>query len=200
MVRPSSMRRKPPTLSPRLAAVASMVPVGSRVVDVGTDHGKLPVVLLANGQAEHVLAVDISAKALAGAAHRVESHGLAGRMEARLSDGLTAVRPGEVDVITICGMGGHRMRRILEAADLAGMFCNELLDQALRAKLSEETEPVRNLILAHALSHTSLTEDLESVEPGDDPLQDKDLIIIASHALFNFLQFLIRRTFVYCRY
>ena len=115
------MRRKPPTLSPRLAAVASMVPVGSRVVDVGTDHGKLPVVLLANGQAEHVLAVDISAKALAGAAHRVESHGLAGRMEARLSDGLAAVRPGEVDVITICGMGGHRMRRILEAADLAGV-------------------------------------------------------------------------------
>ena len=57
------------------------------------------------------------------------------------------------------------------AADLAGVFCNELLDQALRAKLSAETEPVRNLILAHALSHTSLTEDLESVELGDDPLQ-----------------------------
>jgi tRNA (adenine22-N1)-methyltransferase len=115
------MRLKPPTLSPRLATVAAQVPLGSRVVDVGTDHGKLPVVLLAEGRATHVLAVDISRPALEGAAHRVEIHELSGRMEARVSDGLRAVQPGEADVVTICGMGGHRMRRILEAGPLAGI-------------------------------------------------------------------------------
>jgi His-Xaa-Ser system protein HxsD len=42
-------------------------------------------------------------------------------------------------------------------------FLNELLDQRLRELISEETLPVRNLILAHALSkldllHTSTNE------------------------------------------
>ena len=39
---------------------------------------------------------------------------------------------------------------------MAGEFANELLDQRLRALVQRESEPVRNLILAHALSRTSL--------------------------------------------
>lgn len=35
-------------------------------------------------------------------------------------------------------------------------FCNELLDQDLREILKRETLPVRNLIMAHAFSRTSL--------------------------------------------
>lgn len=37
-------------------------------------------------------------------------------------------------------------------------FNNELLDQNLREIVAKETEPVRNLILAHAFSRTSLIE------------------------------------------
>ena len=37
-------------------------------------------------------------------------------------------------------------------------FCNELLDQDLRERIKKETEPVRNLLLAHAFSRTSLTD------------------------------------------
>jgi|ERR1017187_6442602 His-Xaa-Ser system protein HxsD len=37
-------------------------------------------------------------------------------------------------------------------------FCNELLDQDLRERIKKETEPLRNLILAHAFSRTSLAE------------------------------------------
>jgi len=35
-------------------------------------------------------------------------------------------------------------------------FKNEVLDQKLRAKIKAESEPIRNLILAHAFSKTSL--------------------------------------------
>ena len=35
-------------------------------------------------------------------------------------------------------------------------FCNELLDQDLRAIIKRESTPLRNLILAHAFSRTSL--------------------------------------------
>jgi His-Xaa-Ser system protein HxsD len=37
-------------------------------------------------------------------------------------------------------------------------FCNELLDQDLREIIKRETGPLRNLIIAHAFSRTSLTE------------------------------------------
>lgn len=41
---------------------------------------------------------------------------------------------------------------------VAGEFFNELLDCRLRALVQRESEPVRNLILAHALSRTSLVD------------------------------------------
>ena len=41
-------------------------------------------------------------------------------------------------------------------------FCNELLDQDLREIIKRETTPVRNLILAHAFSNSSLVENNEA--------------------------------------
>lgn len=32
------------TLQPRLQAIADLVPQGSRIADVGTDHGYLPII------------------------------------------------------------------------------------------------------------------------------------------------------------
>ena len=54
-------------LSPRLAAVAGLVPPGARVIDVGTDHGMVPVWLVQTGRAEHVFASDLRAGPLESA-------------------------------------------------------------------------------------------------------------------------------------
>jgi len=43
--------------------------------------------------------------------------------------------------------------------DLAGDFCNEVLDQELREVVAEETEALRNIILAQAFSAASLTDE-----------------------------------------
>ena len=56
--------------------------------------------------------------------------------------------------------------------NIAGEFCNELLDQSLREIVARESEPVRNLILAHALSRTPFVDpELESADPfaANDP-------------------------------
>jgi His-Xaa-Ser system protein HxsD len=54
---------------------------------------------------------------------------------------------------------------------LAGQFCNEVLDQDLREDIAEKTDAVRNLLLAHALSRTSLVDrELESTDYREDPL------------------------------
>lgn len=53
---------------------------------------------------------------------------------------------------------------------LAGEFLNELLDQSLRARLAEKTEPVRRLLLAQAFSKTNLlTPEFDAADPRADP-------------------------------
>ena len=54
---------------------------------------------------------------------------------------------------------------------LAGEFCNEVLDQDLREVVAEQTDAVRNVLLAHAFSRTSLVNaNLDSVDYHADPL------------------------------
>ncbi len=54
--------------------------------------------------------------------------------------------------------------------NIAGEFCNELLDQALREIVASESESMRNLIVAHALSKTPFVQpDFECADPGTDP-------------------------------
>jgi His-Xaa-Ser system protein HxsD len=56
--------------------------------------------------------------------------------------------------------------------ELAHEFCNELLDQELRIIIAQETEAVRNLIMAHAFSKTALIEpELEIADYIEDPLK-----------------------------
>lgn len=55
---------------------------------------------------------------------------------------------------------------------IAGEFCNEVLDQRLREVVARESEPVRNLIFAHALSRVGLA-DSEPEAPQDDDSRSK---------------------------
>lgn len=54
---------------------------------------------------------------------------------------------------------------------LEGDFRNELLDQDLRESIADETQGVRNLLLAQAFSALSLTDPVaDSADYRDDPL------------------------------
>ncbi len=103
-------------LSQRLQAIADMVPQGSSVADVGTDHGFLPCYLAQNRQAEKVIACDINAQPLALAQKNVTDYNVADIVSTRLGNGLSVIEPGEIDVVTIAGMGGTLMLEILDAA------------------------------------------------------------------------------------
>ena len=46
-------------LSKRLETVASFVPKGSNIADIGTDHGYVPIYLVREGLAEHAVAMDV---------------------------------------------------------------------------------------------------------------------------------------------
>jgi len=104
------------TLSQRLQAIADLVPAGKRVADIGTDHGFLPCWLAQQGKAQTVIACDVNVQPLALAQKNIDDYGLTEQVTTRLGDGLTVLSPGEVDVVTIAGMGGSLMIDILEGA------------------------------------------------------------------------------------
>ena len=100
-------------ISKRLLCCASMVTPGSRVADIGTDHGYLGIYLLQTGAARHVIACDLRKDPLENARRNAKLFGVDGEMELRLSDGLEKIRPDEVDTVVMAGMGGDLIQKIL---------------------------------------------------------------------------------------
>ena len=103
-------------LQPRLQCIASLVPQGARLADVGTDHGYLPVWLLQHGRIESAIASDINALPLDHARATAREYSVTERMDFRLCPGLAKIKAEECDAIAIAGMGGETILGILEAA------------------------------------------------------------------------------------
>lgn len=101
-------------LSKRLLTVASMVTEKSRLADVGTDHGYIPIFLCGQGKIPSAIAMDIRKGPLARAEENIRLYGLSDRIETRLSDGVEKLQPGEADSVVIAGMGGSLVQKILE--------------------------------------------------------------------------------------
>ncbi|MBM7855768.1 tRNA (adenine22-N1)-methyltransferase [Desulfohalotomaculum tongense] len=103
-------------INKRLLTLASFVEPGKVVADIGTDHAYLPIYLVQSGKVSRVIACDINEKPLRVAEKNVISSGLASKIELRLGNGLQVLRPGEVQLAVIAGMGGGTVRQILEAS------------------------------------------------------------------------------------
>lgn len=103
-------------LQPRLRAIADLVPEDARLVDVGTDHGFIPVDLLLSERIPFAIASDIGAAPLDHARRTAEQYDVTERIELRLCDGLNGISADEVDCIVIAGMGGDNIAAILDAA------------------------------------------------------------------------------------
>ena len=90
-----------------------MVSPGNRLVDVGTDHGYVPISLCEGKQIPSAIAMDINEGPLLRAKSHIEEAWLTGYIQTRLSDGLAALKAGEGDTVLIAGMGGILMEKIL---------------------------------------------------------------------------------------
>lgn len=101
-------------LSERLRMIAGMVTPGGRVVDIGCDHGFLPVWLVREGISPGAVAMDVREGPLEAAKRHIGESGLGDYIEARLSDGLAEYRAGEADSLVCAGLGGRLMEKILQ--------------------------------------------------------------------------------------
>ena len=102
-------------ISKRLEMVASFVPHGSILLDVGSDHAYLPIELVERGQIKSAIAGEVVEGPYQSAVKNVEAHGLNEKIQVRLANGLAAFEEtDQVSVITIAGMGGRLIATILE--------------------------------------------------------------------------------------
>lgn len=107
---------KLPSLQKRLSGAIPFVRKGSFLADVGTDHAYLPVYLYGSGLIRGAVASDINEKPLRSAKSHIAAYGAKGGVSTLLCDGLAGVEVYAPDDITIFGMGGELIARILRDA------------------------------------------------------------------------------------
>ena len=87
------------------------------VADIGCDHAFVAMHLVQSGVCERAIASDVRSGPLIIASQNIAREGLESLVEPRLSNGFSAIAPGEADVAVIAGMGGRLICDILSAAE-----------------------------------------------------------------------------------
>lgn len=100
-----------PKLTPRLQAAADMIEYAESVIDIGTDHGYLPIYLLLAGKAKSAVAADIRTGPLENAKDNILSYGV--EVSTLLSNGFEKVTQ-KYSCAFICGMGGETIAEIIK--------------------------------------------------------------------------------------
>lgn len=103
-------------LSKRLETVASFVPQGARLVDVGSDHAYLPLFLVEQGRIDFAVAGEVVQGPYQSALQNVQASGKSDFIQVRLANGLAAVQTDDqITAVSIAGMGGRLIADILES-------------------------------------------------------------------------------------
>lgn len=148
-------------LSARLQAVADLVPLGARIIDVGTDHAMLPVWLTQTERITHAWASDLRPGPLQSAKRLITDTDTSHHIRLRLTDGLHGFCSEDGDTIIIAGMGGETMVSILSAATWTKFDTLLILEPQSKQSL------LRNWLIrnGYRISHESLVKDTGRIYP-----------------------------------
>lgn len=175
-------------LDARLTAVLELVPDGASLLDIGTDHCKLPAEGLLCKKLNKAFAADLRQGPLDAAQRQLAAVGLADQIPLFLSDGLQSIPKEilqEVDAVAIAGMGGEVIASIIEDAPVTPPLyilqpmsaVYELMDfmakrglKPIKGKLSADKDKIYRIFTV-CQTKDAYTPDYFSIHKGD-PLYD----------------------------
>ncbi len=106
----------------RLKFIAEQVNKDERVLDVGTDHGLLPIMLVTEGITNNVVASDVNKEPLNAAIENIKENDLTDVIETKIMNGIEGIEENQFDTIIIAGMGGITISEIIKAKEFDGRF------------------------------------------------------------------------------
>ncbi|WP_173437721.1 tRNA (adenine(22)-N(1))-methyltransferase, partial [Sharpea azabuensis] len=166
--------------SKRLLAIAKAIAQhkqGTILADIGTDHAYLPCFLYDQGVIEKAYACDVAEGPLASSKQTIIANHMEGKIIPLLGNGLDPIVNEDVDMISICGMGGMLMIEILDAH-------NEMHDHRFFLQANNGLAELRAYLAGHhfCIIDEDLVEDAHHiyeymvVEKGEMVLDEDDLL------------------------
>lgn len=141
-------------MNKRLDLLYEMIPSdGLGVIDVGTDHGQIPIRLAKSGYSGNIFASDVAEGPLNTARSAAHAAGVENKIRFLHCDGLDLCSPEDISDILIAGMGGDTICGILDRAEwiFSGQY---------RLILQPMTRPE---VLRYWLIHNEFSINLEAV-------------------------------------
>lgn len=159
---------------------ASEYIIGDSLADIGSDHAFLPMYSLEQGQIKSAIAGEVIPGPYQSAVNSVQRHGYHNQIDIRLGDGLTILNPDNdhVDTVTICGMGGPLIAKILTQGFEHIPYRPRLILQS-----NIQSEPIRRFLQANGyqiVNETLIKErahiyEIIVADPGTMNLSARDL-------------------------
>lgn len=126
-------------LSKRLMCIINNMDKCESIIDVGTDHGYIPIYAVKNNLCKWAVASDINKGPKEKAENNVRFEGLKEKIHCRLGGGLAPLKKGEAKVAIIAGMGGNLIRDIiLKDIDKVKEFDYMILQPAQNSEILRE--------------------------------------------------------------
>ncbi|WP_044566105.1 tRNA (adenine(22)-N(1))-methyltransferase [Anaerococcus provencensis] len=98
----------------RLMDIIKLIDYGKSVIDVGTDHGLVPLYLAKNNISSNILATDISAPSLKKLEDQLDDD-LSKIIKTKVTDGFKGIEKEDNQIAIIAGMGGNTIVDIIDA-------------------------------------------------------------------------------------
>lgn len=165
----------------RIKTIASLVDKDSKLVDIGTDHGYLPIYLYENEITKNITGSDISSNALKFAKANFEKHNLSDKIKLIVSDGFKNLDE-KYDTAVISGMGTDTIKKILDIDNIPNKLIissHKNVDE-LRLFMNEKGYKIIKEIV---LQENDIFYDIIKYEKGNEILNKYELLVGKSNNL-----------------
>ena len=97
----------------RLLAIVNLIEKNKKVIDIGTDHGLVPLYLAKNDISKEILATDISENSLSKLVDSLDEE-TSKYIKTMVTDGFDGIKKDDNQVAIIAGMGANTIMEIIE--------------------------------------------------------------------------------------